>query len=816
MAISGFVDYLPTSARIFVDVQQSVSLIISTSIFKFIIMGSCCSNPNQPQNAHKVTDDVPFVTDVPAVIVADPEIADDKKVSEPPLIIKTTYNTLIEILLIKRILINSPDPIGKNDISSHLGDRTKEMQQLCKKVLSLVSKHSIHKFFQYHYKDKYCQAIEIMLTDIIMTHHTSEYTNQITLSHSDYTDDDTDDDDNDDDNDNKENLSNGSGDDIDNGIMIKNINGKYTRILFNQKDLVPQIFQYLELKDVNNCSKVSFIWLIHAFDINSLYYIQLSKRYNYDRYQSRVWQRLINVRKLVYENISNKLNYDTKTDTYFLTYFQSLQNIEIIRCKFGNFTDGDVSFLNVLSQKSNKIKRFHASSSSSSTLISTVEESINRVALKLPNAQKIVLSKLGLPLVLSNSCHSLSLESVSISPIMRDALINDCDLSGIKKLVLQNITFGNKVESESESTEEIAKSLAQKLCNVEKIEILGARGDTLLFLQRSILFSPIAAEEKEVKEEKAENTMRNVIVSFNFSVAEPFGIRRKQDYSPSNESNYWQNTVIPFIIKNKIKISDAKFLLNVSSLKVADKVFISNKICENIEILKIYGKTKRIGSLSTLATFVDKYFKDLLIENITFNSLMCFSINLRLKEMQDWVRIAIILSSKFNRIHNVNLKKTKTHASKEILYHLILKMQWSSGGCLKMSDYIKTLWQQIYAQFIQFGRPIDLHISLRSAYPSDHEPMAQIYNDSGSQGYKQAFLKCFGDLAADGMDASRLMSNYSKDYQIPKENKYCNPLKRPEIWCKCHKETNKDGRIVCKIDFCVKNAVYQRWKFDYN
>ena len=50
----------------------------------------------------------------------------------------------------------------------------------------------------------------------------------------------------------------------------------YESKLFDQSDLVPQIFQYLLLNDINNCCLVNSIWLYHGYNVNCVWYLELS------------------------------------------------------------------------------------------------------------------------------------------------------------------------------------------------------------------------------------------------------------------------------------------------------------------------------------------------------------------------------------------------------------------------------------------------------------------------------------------------------------------------------------------------------------
>ena len=189
---------------------------------------------------------------------------------------KTTHNTLIELLLMNRIFFGD-ERISNDEIMSYITFAEKKVQELCGKILRTLDTLGINHYLCFEYQDSHCTTIDFIFNKVIMQNYTQKYINQVTLSHLSWSKivNDTDVDNVDtyraevitDEVENKHNTdiddiddSDDSGDD---GVF------EFTQLLFNQTDLVPQIFQYLEFKDLNQCSLVSFIWLIHAYDINS-------------------------------------------------------------------------------------------------------------------------------------------------------------------------------------------------------------------------------------------------------------------------------------------------------------------------------------------------------------------------------------------------------------------------------------------------------------------------------------------------------------------------------------------------------------------
>ena len=79
--------------------------------------------------------------------------------------------------------------------------------------------------------------------------------------------------------------------------------------IINQPDIMPSIFQYLQINELNQCSLVNSIWLHKSFNINSIYCLN-SFRVNFSQvlnskastkiinlsHNHRIWQRFINIR----------------------------------------------------------------------------------------------------------------------------------------------------------------------------------------------------------------------------------------------------------------------------------------------------------------------------------------------------------------------------------------------------------------------------------------------------------------------------------------------------------------------------------------
>ena len=118
-------------------------------------------------------------------------------------------------------------------------------KEMCLDILSALQKYNIKIFIQKYFKDSQCNMINLIFNKIIMECHKNEWEKQITAESI-----------------AKEEKTN----------IIHN-NYKFEYLLFNKlaNDLIINIFNYLNLKNVCNCSKINFVWLYNSFNFHSIY-----------------------------------------------------------------------------------------------------------------------------------------------------------------------------------------------------------------------------------------------------------------------------------------------------------------------------------------------------------------------------------------------------------------------------------------------------------------------------------------------------------------------------------------------------------------
>ena len=235
------------------------------------------------------------------------------------------------------------------------------------------------------------------------------------------------------------------------------------------------------------------------------------------------------------------------------------------------------------------------------------------------------------------------------------------------------------------------------------------------------------------------------------------------------------------------------------------------------------------------------------IESIHFSNLMCFFFFCfyNLSQKSDWHRFGNVIKCRFNLIdklkntiiRNKNKDKIIIEDSKynDILWNLNLVMNWpnaniySEESMIKVFGIINEMWININDIFISKGKPISVTVcickyywkwnkSARDIADSNRviaeSQMKKMYKKYG----KDQFLQIFGDIAVDKgndphgfCDLALLQEKWRyKNYKMPIKHKYCKPLETPKMWCSFSKTDLNGQGDGCRIDYCVKNAEYQR------
>ena len=538
---------------------------------------------------------------------------------------KTTHNSFVELVLIHRILFcrnDSSHSSNQIDILSQLSNEIDKAQ--CEQILTNLEKYKINKYMSNFYHDSQCGTIELIFRDIILKHYTNEYQNEILMSPK-------------------------------NSINIS-MNNEFECQLFNQDDLVPQIFQYLDLTSLNNCSLVNLIWLCHSFNINSLYHLRISewinlqlkhndKNNNNSGEVKHVYvpltelqlnhndnnnnnnnnsdevklvyvpvtelQRLINVRRIEYN--FEDFEYDYRYycfDDRFLTYFSCLQNVEQLTWNsYLRVIKRDVSILKILLQNNTvkKLKHLHCYLDCITfSKTDAAHEGITSMKLlpvmRIMNVESIWLRSITIPFICGNQCRELLLDDVQFTNTLYKSMINECDLTGVEKLVIGNLSmtsdfFVDNDNCNYSNSQLILKEncnlnsnsncnhkynfelIGQKLVNVKQISVIGMQKDSLKFLQA---LKPIVDKN-----------------DCQISLFFPFFY---DDGTETTTCVLKQQEFFDFALKNKWNVTEISLGLHSEcqgqSVRILKKILDSDDTAGNLETLKLtVHTTERYGGL---------------------------------------------------------------------------------------------------------------------------------------------------------------------------------------------------------------------------
>ena len=322
----------------------------------------------------------------------------------------------------------------------------------------------------------------------------------------------------------------------------------YQRKLFNQNDVVPYLFQYITLTDLNNCSIVNSIWLINAYSLHSICFVDLEdiilneNIINYN--MCYIWQRFINVKyvdfyrgeednaigkesfeilekhmiffPLIAKNIESFSIYVWNVSTQFFLQFW-MEKAILCYDKFcdifnkvmdiiaqeqlqesdgneNNNQDNNSNMMNI-----NKMKQFRIEADKITDDKSKCYEKYNRKfyfhypRLNLSNCCEATFNRILYPIQLSKKCQYLTIDRIyeTINSRWFKDIINHSDLSGIKSLTMNVRSIADDIEyieadenNRDELKHKMIEQFARKFINLKYIDIRICYDDILIFLQR--------------------------------------------------------------------------------------------------------------------------------------------------------------------------------------------------------------------------------------------------------------------------------------------------------------------------------------------
>ena len=258
-------------------------------------------------------------------------------------------------------------------------------------------------------------------------------------------------------------------------------NGKDNKnqmIVFNSSDLMCYIFQYFDhgIKfdgDLISCSLVNTCWMYHVWNINSIYYVNLTelirntlKHNDHDDKDNnacgssilRIWQRIIKAKAIdvrFYPTmVCNKI---------ILDKLSMLRNIDILNVSFSHYDEiAHLDILKMLLMRSAKIAKV-----CNVTVNQRKPYKENALqALRLINTRCVTIGDVYFYRLWTNKCHTLVLDYVkNIGKKWCNFVIQNCDCSNIKELELV-ITFdANSIDKL------ILEQLAFKFASIQSLKI---------------------------------------------------------------------------------------------------------------------------------------------------------------------------------------------------------------------------------------------------------------------------------------------------------------------------------------------------------
>ena len=573
-----------------------------------------------------------------------------------------------------------------------------------------------------------------------------------------------------------------------NDSVNQNNSRYYERKIFNQADLIPKTFQFLQLIDINQCCLVNSIWLYHGYNINSIYYIkfdtwmkiitQSDSTTNNDNLEQkkRFLQRTINIRKFKYCSWT-----DVELSQSFIDQCKQFHNIEHFKIEIKQYQDKERQIIDIISKHSKKLKSFECGFQSKSEMMEWNSKqkqlhensNFNLPTFYLNNCETIELKGLLFPIIFTNTCNVLNLSYCNkISKQWCQNVINSCDFCNIKRLWLSDISFDKSINSNNKKI--FINQIASKCNNLEKF-CVGDPTEDILLIWKGLI--PTI---------KKNNVCVEII---------PFAYESLKDlntdicdklYQLVNDDNY----------KNECGINVLVLFITTKSCIFYKKLLSMKNIesrVENLIILSQYGNECAKNELFEVKKMYEKYQHLLLYfikgghDNITFQEM----------------------------INLLNIYTTSKHSEQKCF----VKLDWDfvfhiedsdRGGPSRCYDYpddkdhfvmydedddLKEDMQKLFERIINMiddQIPMELDIRLKTRFVSESDKARYEYWYLGIiiQIYK-LFLSAFDKYVninldvntshvPQTMDMDTMESNDNADkYKQPKCNKYCKFLPVP-------------------------------------
>ena len=219
-------------------------------------------------------------------------------------------------------------------------------------------------------------------------------------------------------------------------------------LIFNSSDLMCNIFHYLTYGnrfngDLLSCSLVSSHWLYHVWNINSVYFVNLTDLVEstliFSKQQSqiknnynvaRMWQRIVNARSIYLDGGSS-------VDPLVLDKISMLGNVVTLNATFTIPSIGILKVLMLRCREKIQNCKIQIIADGSDPIMAMPSKQENELSpLYLVNAQYISIDDLYFYRIWTNKCRQLVLRLKNMSKQWLEFVIQHCDCSNVTGLQL--------------------------------------------------------------------------------------------------------------------------------------------------------------------------------------------------------------------------------------------------------------------------------------------------------------------------------------------------------------------------------------------
>ena len=368
---------------------------------------------------------------------------------------KIAVPSFIRLFVIQRILRKCIEKNKNNYINKLVAVfNDKQMRKLSYSILSRLQSIGLKQYMENYYnEEKQATLVERIFNDIILAKFAKEYQRVTTYVSNDI------------DSDNKNDNNN---------------NNYYQCSVFNSTDLMCLIFEFLHFwNDIShNCTlvdthflcQISCLSLLYHVSLNSLIVQILESKIDIgdENISTRIWQRIVNAKYVSFDVASRRQC--PAPNMLILNRLSMLANIEYLECCI---LDIHINMVKVLMQQcGDKIKKCDIWVKNLPRYPKRPENEI--AALELMNANTITMRNLYFYINWSSECQQLILsmgdeQEWEISQQWCDYVVDYCDCSGVKSLIIQGMEF--RCLMYDKSTQETIYKFAQKFQNLKQLSI---------------------------------------------------------------------------------------------------------------------------------------------------------------------------------------------------------------------------------------------------------------------------------------------------------------------------------------------------------